>query len=661
MHYKHFWQAIATLFVSLFLTLGYLFLPQSIFSLDDRLRDFLFVLRGPIPHSDKIVIVDIDEKSLAQYGRWPWSRERIAQLVDTLSAKEAGIIGMDMIFPEADNTSPHHLAKAWGIKNDSLKNYDQILAESFKQNPVIGGYLFLFEPSEETRSPFSPSVIIEHRAEKHDYIPQAKSVLLNITLLQEAYYSSGFLNNISDQDGVIRSVPLLMRYHSQLYLSLSMEMLRIYFDANKIEIINNETGVEGVGLSKRFIPTERFGNLYINFRGSMEHFTYVSAADVMNNTVDTKVLQNKLVLVGTSAIGLGDVHATPFDNAMAGVEVHANIIDNIIQGDFIAPPINGVVYNMIIIVLTTALSVLLFSTLPRRTVFPAILALFVGYYFLFSWLLFEKGIILSLLFALLALILGTLSALMIDYFDEARKKERAQDEVKETTATMLEQSKSAAMGEMVGMIAHQWRQPLSSMSAISSKVKLKGELGQLDSVDKEMDEVVDLTRYLSDTIEDFRNFFKEDKSFDVTPLEVVVDRSIRFTSHLLKTKDVTVTKNLHELSARLNVNEITQVVINLIKNAVDAYEERGIQERTLHFEAEEHDGLIFLHVSDCAGGLDEKKLAKIFEKSFSTKGAEGTGLGLYMSRKIIEQNHHGALHVSNRDGGLRFSIALPTL
>ncbi len=635
---------------------GYLWLPRTFYSFDDRLRDFWFVLRGPIATSHEVVIVDIDEKSLQRFGRWPWPRKRMAQLLKGINDQGALMIGLDLIFPEADHTSPHLLASSIDASTLTLENYDAILAQTLHEIPVVGGYLFLFEPFDETREPHAPYSIVERHSSRSNLLAKPQSVLLDTPQLYAALPSSGFLNNIADEDGMVRSVPLLMRYHEQLYLSMASEVLRRVMKSSQVVVNNSEAGVTDVVLGDVTIPTNRFGAVHVNFRGPAKHFSYVSAAEVLSHTLQKGVLRDKIVLVGTSALGLGDIHATPTESAMAGVEIHANLIDNIIQGDMLVAPADDIVYNMALITAMVLLSVLLFSYLSRMALIPVFVTMSILLYFFYDWLLFERGIILNILFVLLAFILGVVAALLIDYIDEARQKQQVEGTLKATNATMLEQSRSAALGEMVGMIAHQWRQPLSSMSAISSKVKLKGQLGKLDSVDKDMDEVVDLTHYLSDTIEDFRNFFKEDKSFEVTPLELVVERSVRFTSHLLKIKDVMVSKNLSDLSARLNVNEITQVLINLIKNAVDAYEERNIQTRTLHFEAEAHDETVCLHVSDIAGGLDEEKLQKIFEKNYSTKGAEGTGLGLYMCKKIIEENHHATLHVSNEAGGLRFTI-----
>ena len=623
------------------------------------MRDFLFVLRGEIPHHNNVVIIDIDEKSLAEYGRWPWSRNKIAKLIDSINTYKPEIIGMDIIFAEADNSSPHFVASELNISTKALANYDKCFANSLKNSYIVGGYLFLFEPTLTKKVPMISSTIIQRGGLSNDFIPNPKGIVLNIPILQSAYTSSGFLNNISDDDGVVRSVPLLMNYKDKNYISMSMEMLRLYYGSNTVEIYNTDTGVAGIIMGERSIPTDRFGKLHVNFRGPFKHFKYFSALDVIEKRVPKDALRDKFVLLGTSAIGLGDVHATPYDSVMAGVEIHANIIDNILEGDFIAVPMDNLTYNILIIFLTVFMSVALFSLVQRKYMAFVFVFMLLAMYYFFSWMLFSQDTILSLLFPLIAFFMSVVIALLLDYIFEAEKVIEKEHELQESNDIMFAQSKSAAMGEMVGMIAHQWRQPLSSMSAISSKVKLQSQLGKLNKVEESMDEVVDLTQYLSQTIDDFRNYLKPNQEIEIIDISEVVESSLRFTSHHIMTKNITIEKNLKPLEVKINKNELIQVIINLIKNAIDAYGDKKIENAVIIFSTQEDKNGVILNISDRAGGIDEKKLPHIFEEYYSTKGDDGTGLGLYMSRKIVQEKHHGKLNAYNENGGLRFELFLP--
>jgi len=412
-------------------------------------------------------------------------------------------------------------------------------------------------------------------------------------------------------------------------------------------------------MGEKSIPTDRFGKLHVNFRGPSHHFRYVSAADIMEKTVPADTLRGKFILLGSAAIGLGDIHATPYESAMAGMEIHANAIDNILENDFVYPPIDNLFYNIIMIFSVISLSMALFSFLHRRYMAAGFVAMLLGLYAFFYLMLFHYGIILNILFPLLAFFLSVIAALLIDYFFEALKVIEKEHELSVTNELMFVQSKSAAMGEMVGMIAHQWRQPLSSMSAISSKVKLQSQLGKLDRVEESMDEVVGLTQYLSQTIDDFKNYLKPDQKRESVALDDIVATSLRFTSHLLMTKNISVETEMTAVDVIVNKNELVHVIINLIKNAVDAYEGRQVETPSIRLGVVRDAHHAVLNVSDSAGGIDPEKLPRIFDEYFSTKGEAGTGLGLYMSKKIVEERHHGTLRAYNENGGLRFELRLP--
>ena len=402
----------------------YLVMPLAFFSLDNRLRDFMFVTRGELPTSDKVVIIDIDEKSLKEYGQWPWSRDLFAELLYKLSDAGAGVIGLDIVFAEADRSSPHRLNAYYPELSKKLENYDEILAKSLMQTPVIGGYTFTFEKTDEENFPMIPAVIVE-RGQKTSTILEAKGVILNIELLQDAMYSSGFFNNIQDEGGMIRSVPLLMRYDNALYTSLPLEMLRVYSGATKVEVFNDDGGVRSVEFGEFKIPTDKVGRLSINFRGGGRHFPYISVKDILNGNFQQEDIANKFVLVGTSALGLMDLRSIPFDATIAGVEVHANAIDNILKGDFLHKPADMVVYDILIIWAIVILFSLLFSYVRSWLIIPfAIVALY-GLFQLFFILLFSYGIVLNLLFPFIAFSLTLILSVGLDYIIASRQKEEA--------------------------------------------------------------------------------------------------------------------------------------------------------------------------------------------------------------------------------------------
>ncbi len=382
----------------------------------------MFVMRGELPKTNQVIIVDIDEKSLKQYGQWPWNRKTVASLLTKLSSYQPGIIGLDIVFAEEDRSSPHTLNKKFPNITTHLPNYDELLSQCFQYNPIIGGYIFTFTEEEQKNSPTIPAIIVERGLQENQTILSPKGTILNIPLLQDSLYSSGFFNNTPDDNGMIHSVPLIMKYDENIYTSLPLEMVRIYSQENRINIIGDAIGAHSISFGDFHIPVDSFGRLFINFRGADHHFKYISAADILNETANKVDIQNKFVLLGTSALGLYDLRSIAFDNNIPGVEIHANVIDNLLQGDFLERPLNHQLYTIVtIFVLVFVLTFMLhivrsWLVLPLALLFLSLL--WYGYYLM----LFSYGIILNLLFPLFSFVLTLIISVSINYVLEQRQK-----------------------------------------------------------------------------------------------------------------------------------------------------------------------------------------------------------------------------------------------
>jgi len=420
---KKIWSRIfAAVTIIFLLSSAYLLIPQTFLSLDNRLRDFLFILRGPIAVTDDVVIVDIDEKSLRSEGQWPWPRNKVAGIIQNLTTAEAGIIGLDIVFSEPDQTSPRRIATQLQLPKNSLEDYDLLLAESIAGAPLIGGYFFDEQQVESTETPLVPAVFIEKGVSKENLIISPKHLVLNIPVLQQAFYSSGFFNNTPDPGGMVRRAPLIIRFDNSIYPSLDLEMIRIFSGARRVTVLNSEVGVEKLISGALEIPTDRFGRFIINYRGGDHHFKYLSATDILHGTFDPDNVRGKFILVGTSAVALADLKAIPFDDLMPGVEIHANIIDNILKKDFIALPDYPEIIDFCIIVGTVVVSITLFSLVNVWLSFPLLLAALYALYLFFMHMLFKEGLILNILFPIIALFSGYLAALLINYITTLRQK-----------------------------------------------------------------------------------------------------------------------------------------------------------------------------------------------------------------------------------------------
>jgi signal transduction histidine kinase len=232
------------------------------------------------------------------------------------------------------------------------------------------------------------------------------------------------------------------------------------------------------------------------------------------------------------------------------------------------------------------------------------------------------------------------------------------------------QSKMAAMGEMIENIAHQWRQPLSVISTVATGSKLKKELGLLSDEDfyETMNIINNSSQHLSKTIDDFRNFFNNDKEVVAFNIDIPIDKVLYLIDSKLKNRNITVVKNIQEIYATGLENEFIQVILNIINNSMDALEDKKNIHKFIFINTYKKNNYIVIEIKDNAEGIKENILDRIFEPYFTTKHkSQGTGIGLYMSLEIIEKHMNGKLSVSNKNyiykdvkyKGAEFKIELP--
>ncbi len=423
-------KSIVASFLAVLLSSLYLFMPQTIFSLDNYIRDFMFTKRGELKKIEdkgkpQVIIIDIDEKSLKEFGQWPWQRDVVADLLYKLTDAGAGIIGLDIIFAEEDRSSPHRLALKYPSIKEKLENYDDTLANCLLKTPVIGGYVFNTEYGDGENSPTFAGVFIDKNS-AGKYIIESKGVFLNIEKLQDAMYSIGFFNVMPDEDGMVRRAPMIINYDEAPYPSLALEMVRIYSGEKVVNIqSDSELGMSGVSFGKYKIPTDIHGRFTINFRGKGGYYKYISASDILNGNFSVSDIKNNFILVGTSAIGLHDLRSTVYDLAIPGVEIHANIIDNILSGDYLYKPAEMTSYDITIIWAIVFVSLILLSFIKSWFSIPFSIMLLYGLFELFYKLLFENGLVFNLLFPFLAYITTLMVSIFIDYIIASKQKEQA--------------------------------------------------------------------------------------------------------------------------------------------------------------------------------------------------------------------------------------------
>ena len=299
------------------------------------------------------VIVDIDEKSLKQYGQWPWPRYRVAHLLDKLKDMGALSIGLDMLFAEEDRASIHSIRKElcrdFGVNLDfkevpqSLRDNDQRLAKTLSRGSIVLGYQFLFDEGSDPENcllhPIHVNQLGHEKSERNSPLfIRARGVSCNLKIFSQAAAGSGFFNVSPETDGILRRVPLIIEHQGKLYPSLALGTLMKAEGLNDVLLKTDRNGVESLYLNDTAIPLTSTGGLLIRFRGKGRTFDYISAADILSDRIPDGKIHGKIVFVGTSASGLKELRSTPFDPVFPGVEVHATVVDNILKKDFISRP-----------------------------------------------------------------------------------------------------------------------------------------------------------------------------------------------------------------------------------------------------------------------------------------------------------------------------------
>ena len=423
-----------------------------------RLDDILYDarLRATMPRTldERIVIVDVDEKSLAEVGHWPWGRHQLADLVEELLGRQqAALLGFDVVFAEADNSSglkrlqqlaqrelkdqPAFIDKL-GQLQESL-DHDARFAKAIEKRPVVLGYYFTSDRDGRVNG-MLPAPVMDREALKGRPIRFSRwnGYGANIDLLAKAAPLGGFMNSITEGDGVVRSIPLLAEFKDQYYESLSLAMFRMLvglpdvapgFPQEKF-LTRHYQGLESIllkqGNKALAIPVDDRVATLVPFRGpggaNGGSFRYISASDVLAQKVAPGQLKDKIILLGTTAPGLLDLRVTPVGETYPGVETHANVISGFLDGKVLVKPDYAVGYEVFLLVLsglTLAFALPVLSAPKAVATSAAMVAVLVGLNF---WLYAAYGLVLPLATALVMALTAFALNMSYGYFVESRSK-----------------------------------------------------------------------------------------------------------------------------------------------------------------------------------------------------------------------------------------------
>ena len=311
-----------------------------------RLRSFDFyqVLRPREQKLHPVTIVDIDEASLRDIGQWPWPRTVVADLITKLTAMGAVSIGFDIIFAEPDRMSPANAAASFRNLDDAtreklqnLPSNDDVFADAISHSRVVLGQsaaTFLAAKS----PPGLPQTGIAIRGpDPTRFLDHYPELLTNVPALEKAAAGRGVITVANERDGITRRAPVILDVEGRIVPSLTLEMLRVAIYSEAILVRADQAGVQNVAFPRFLLPTDGKGRLWIHFN-RFDPTRYISAKDVLAGTAPVDKIKQKLVLIGTSAIGLLDVKTTPIDAVLPGVEVHAQILESIFESSVLSAP-----------------------------------------------------------------------------------------------------------------------------------------------------------------------------------------------------------------------------------------------------------------------------------------------------------------------------------
>lgn len=588
------------------------------------------------------VVVDIDEKSLQQLGQWPWPRVIDAKLIDTVHELTPSAIGVNILFPERDRVSPVAIQdfykKFFNLKLQlddfplKLKDNDKILANSIKMSgATLATY---FNNSTYTSSHCESLSYKENLFSTIKAKLNAPAFLCNYKTLQNSTDNFGFINAWKDSDGILRRVPLFMDYKGRTFPSFPLATLLSFDKHVKPDIDNSSILIDSF---------KKFPKVF-------------SAIDVLNGKVALDEIQGKIVIIGSSVVGLDPTYVTSSGKIISNNMIHALVVDSILSDTLLTQP---ELYKKIAVFISLLFSILLMIMFIQRVYikmailfFLALIISILGLFYAYS-----NGFYISIGYFWTPL-LSVFTLFIIYHSIEINKSKQEQEKF------LIVQSKLASMGEMIALIAHQWRQPLSAINGIvmSIDVDHRKKILNDEKLDKHLNEIEDRTAYLSKTINDFTDFFSKNKQSETFSIKDIVRQTESLTvisSH--KNIEITYTQE-EDIEVVGYSSELIQSLLVLLNNAIyvcqKRFEHSGKGKIVIHARKEK--STLYISVEDNGGGVASKDIKKIFNPYFTTKNREnGTGLGLYILKLIIEESMHGKISVHNGKEGAVFTIQIP--
>jgi len=425
-----------------------IFEPDFLNQVEMQTLDQRFKMRGPLPADQRIVLVAVDNESISSVGRWPWSRERMAAIVERVMGQYgAKVMGFDMVFSEPqrnpvvqtrellETSGNNGEAKEWLLRHEQLGDVDNMFSQTLAKyrDRLVLGYFFYPERSElpasarqrmaENARLLQPSVMsMRMEGDAIAGLLKIGAIEGNLPLLTQSTDLSGFFNNIPDSDGMVRRVQLMAEYDGNLYPSLMLQTLRVALGWPQVSAEVGEAGAQALTIGDHRLQLSFDGKMLVNHYGPGRSFTHVSAADVLSGKADPAIFKDAIVLFGVTAMAVFDYRPTPFDEVFPGTEVIATGMANILNDAEIQRPAWLEVSELLaVLLLSLACGFAVYRRGPMVQILsivgvPVIIVILSG------WLFVHYHIWLKVTYLVLGVLLATLPSTLLEYIVESRKR-----------------------------------------------------------------------------------------------------------------------------------------------------------------------------------------------------------------------------------------------
>lgn len=311
---------------------------------------------------DDIIIVDIDEPSLAKFGQFPWGRNVFSKILENINRENPKSIGFDIFFSEKDKQSPEEIIKTYSIEDVNIKNalqsiegHDEKFQKTLKETKSVLAVFGSLVPTKGTYNRKGKARIFAKGGNVKNYVYNYKYSLGSIPILEKNSKGLGSINYITQSDAVVRSLPLIMVFNDKLFPSFGLEMIRIGEKKRSIITNLNDNGIKNISIKPYVFNTDKNSLIWVKYNRSINN-NYISAEKVFDNNFDDNFFKDKYVLIGASAKGLFDTVKIPTGETVPGVQVHANVIDNLLKNNFLKRNDKIFIFELIVSILISIIA-----------------------------------------------------------------------------------------------------------------------------------------------------------------------------------------------------------------------------------------------------------------------------------------------------------------